>query len=95
MAFLFNFCNMMSLYRLLAFFLIVILFQQNLRGVVAMRPLETHQHTVNLPVVSELRLPPFLPSFSINRYKKIESDAFRPTSSGHSPGVGHFQPPTA
>lgn len=86
---------MMSLYRFLAFFLIMFLLQLNLRVAVAVRHLETRQHTVRLPPVSERRLPPSIPSFSINRFKKIEDDAFRPTSSGHSPGVGHFQPPTA
>ncbi|GLT91367.1 hypothetical protein SLE2022_092580 [Rubroshorea leprosula] len=33
--------------------------------------------------------------FTINRYKMIQSDAFRPTSPGHSPGVGHDEPPGA
>uniref|UniRef100_A0A9I9CYM7 Uncharacterized protein n=1 Tax=Cucumis melo TaxID=3656 RepID=A0A9I9CYM7_CUCME len=32
-------------------------------------------------------------SFSINRYKYVETNAFRPTSPGHSPGVGHNEPP--
>ena len=31
--------------------------------------------------------------YSSNRYKKIETEAFRPTSPGHSPGVGHHDPP--
>ncbi|KAL2489823.1 precursor of CEP12 [Forsythia ovata] len=29
----------------------------------------------------------------INRYKKIQSDAFRPTTPGHSPGMGNNGPP--
>lgn len=29
----------------------------------------------------------------INRYKKTETEAFRPTSPGHSPGAGHGEPP--
>lgn len=87
--------NMLSFYRFFAFFLIVFLLQQNLRVAVAIRPLKTREHTVRVHPVSERRMPPSLPSFTINRYKKIEADAFRPTSSGHSPGVGHFQPPTA
>ncbi|XP_022738733.1 precursor of CEP12 [Durio zibethinus] len=33
--------------------------------------------------------------FTINRFKKIEGEAFRPTSPGHSPGVGHYSPPSA
>lgn len=32
-------------------------------------------------------------AFSINRYKYVEMEAFRPTSPGHSPGVGHKEPP--
>ncbi|XWS38861.1 hypothetical protein CRYUN_Cryun19dG0166400 [Craigia yunnanensis] len=36
-----------------------------------------------------------LDRFIINRYKMTETDAFRPTSPGHSPGVGHFSPPSA
>ncbi|KAK8650386.1 hypothetical protein V6N13_140027 [Hibiscus sabdariffa] len=34
-----------------------------------------------------------LDRFTINRYKKTETEAFRPTSPGHSPGVGHLDPP--
>ncbi|GMI95682.1 hypothetical protein HRI_003237500 [Hibiscus trionum] len=33
-------------------------------------------------------------SFTINRYRKTETEAFRPTSPGHSPGVGHLDPPS-
>ncbi|KAK7309457.1 hypothetical protein RJT34_06203 [Clitoria ternatea] len=31
--------------------------------------------------------------YSINEDKGSEQDAFRPTSPGHSPGVGHETPP--
>ncbi|KAL2348760.1 hypothetical protein Fmac_002760 [Flemingia macrophylla] len=38
--------------------------------------------------------PPSLDSwYSINDEKGNEGDAFRPTSPGHSPGVGHQAPP--
>ncbi|TKY70184.1 hypothetical protein E2542_SST06473 [Spatholobus suberectus] len=33
--------------------------------------------------------------YSINDEKGDEGDAFRPTSPGHSPGVGHETPPKA
>ncbi|XVF52219.1 hypothetical protein PTKIN_Ptkin05aG0001600 [Pterospermum kingtungense] len=33
--------------------------------------------------------------FAINRYKMTETEAYRPTSPGHSPGVGHLDPPPA
>lgn len=36
--------------------------------------------------------PPTIGGFALNRYKMIE-DAFRPTSPGHSPGIGHDVPP--
>lgn len=37
--------------------------------------------------------PPSTVWFSVNHYKTTEADAFRPTSPGHSPGVGHGSPP--
>ncbi|KAK8481761.1 hypothetical protein V6N13_097774 [Hibiscus sabdariffa] len=65
-----------------------------------------HQH---FDLISASRVPPSItkayigkpaaPSlnldrFTINRYKKTETEAFRPTSPGHSPGVGHLDPPS-
>ena len=38
--------------------------------------------------------PPSTVSFSVNHYKINEADAFRPTTPGHSPGVGHGSPPS-
>ncbi|KAK7307395.1 hypothetical protein VNO77_40416 [Canavalia gladiata] len=32
--------------------------------------------------------------YSINEDKGNEEDAYRPTSPGHSPGVGHHSPPS-
>ncbi|CAL0311728.1 unnamed protein product [Lupinus luteus] len=40
-------------------------------------------------------LPPSLDLYTINDDKGSEGDAFRPTSPGHSPGVGHQTPPGA
>ncbi|KAL9669568.1 hypothetical protein QQ045_007115 [Rhodiola kirilowii] len=85
---------MAASYRVLALFVVLFILQQNLMAV-AIRPLESRKNSVLGPPVSQHRVPPSLPSFTINRCKKIEADAFRPTSSGHSPGVGHFEPPTA
>lgn len=84
-------------YRFVALLVILFLLQQNLITV-ALRSSESRQYNAVGPPVSmehRGRAPPSLPSFTINRYKKIEMDAFRPTSSGHSPGVGHFEPPTS
>ncbi|KAB9571943.1 hypothetical protein FH972_027045 [Carpinus fangiana] len=61
------------------FMVILLLLQQNFGSVAAARPVKPK--------------PPSTISFSVNRYKMIESDAFRPTTPGHSPGVGHRDPP--
>ncbi|GAA0162081.1 hypothetical protein LIER_18256 [Lithospermum erythrorhizon] len=37
--------------------------------------------------------PPFTRSIAFNRYKKMEADGYRPTNPGHSPGMGHEDPP--
>lgn len=37
--------------------------------------------------------PPSLGLYTKNDYKGGDGDAFRPTSPGHSPGVGHDAPP--
>ncbi|KAG6591857.1 Precursor of CEP4, partial [Cucurbita argyrosperma subsp. sororia] len=53
----------------------------------AMAVVSAHCHAILPPApVSTL-------AFSINRYKYVETDAFRPTTPGHSPGVGHTDPP--
>ncbi|KAL7166534.1 hypothetical protein ACSBR2_037244 [Camellia fascicularis] len=39
--------------------------------------------------------PPAIGGFRLNRYKRTETEAFRPTSPGHSPGIGHEEPPGA
>lgn len=43
---------------------------------------------------SNMPKPPTIGGFTLNRYKMIEKDAFRPTSPGHSPGIGHDVPPS-
>ncbi|GMH29983.1 hypothetical protein Nepgr_031826 [Nepenthes gracilis] len=42
-----------------------------------------------------VRPPPIAGWFSMNRHKMIETTAFRPTTPGRSPGVGHNEPPGA
>ncbi|KAI3453917.1 hypothetical protein Pfo_010580 [Paulownia fortunei] len=37
--------------------------------------------------------PPATYGFRFNRYKKTQADAFRPTTPGNSPGMGHNVPP--
>ncbi|KMT12291.1 hypothetical protein BVRB_5g102320 [Beta vulgaris subsp. vulgaris] len=36
---------------------------------------------------------PVLVGYRVNRYKKTETEAFRPTAPGRSPGAGHETPP--
>ncbi|GAA0154172.1 hypothetical protein LIER_12232 [Lithospermum erythrorhizon] len=54
-----------------------------------------HPPQASLVASSMIKAPPPPSSHSVvfNRYKKMETDAFRPTSPGHSPGMGHESPP--
>lgn len=47
----------------------------------------------NLKVRALIKSNPKLISARISRYKKIQTDAYRPTSPGNSPGMGHDVPP--
>ncbi|KAJ4729138.1 Copper amine oxidase family protein [Melia azedarach] len=74
--------------------LLFLLLSRNFGLISASRPL--HFHPPALPRSTLLNNKPKTPAFSsytINRYKYTESEAFRPTSPGHSPGVGHQEPP--
>lgn len=61
------------------------------------------QHNFGSARVLNVHPPPTIPRspqppsvdywYSINDAKSSEGDAFRPTSPGHSPGVGHQTPP--
>lgn len=66
---------------MLTLFMVILLLQQNFGSVAASRPVSPK--------------PPSTIWFSVNRYKMLEADAFRPTTPGHSPGVGHNDPPAA
>ncbi|GFP79392.1 hypothetical protein PHJA_000082700 [Phtheirospermum japonicum] len=46
--------------------------------------------TIGYPIKPD---PPAPIGFRFNRYKKIETNAFRPTNPGPSPGMGHDTPP--
>ncbi|KAK8639910.1 hypothetical protein V6N13_138276 [Hibiscus sabdariffa] len=85
---------------LLSLFLFLLL-QQHFELTSASRPLAFRAPpTTATKAYLGKRKPPASPSlnlerFTINRYKKTETEAFRPTSPGHSPGVGHDNPPSA
>ncbi|GKV10506.1 hypothetical protein SLEP1_g21856 [Rubroshorea leprosula] len=76
----------------------ILLLQQHFQLIAASRSPMFHPPAI--PRASVMRKPIRPPAidfngFTINRYKMIQSDAFRPTSPGHSPGVGHDEPPGA
>ncbi|GLU05237.1 hypothetical protein SLE2022_223480 [Rubroshorea leprosula] len=80
---------------LLSLFMILLL-QQHSQLVAASRSLMFHPPAI--PRASLMRKPVSPPAidfdwFSKNHYRTLEEDAFRPTSPGHSSGVGHNQPP--
>ncbi|KAK9716049.1 hypothetical protein RND81_06G208100 [Saponaria officinalis] len=69
---------------------------QNLEYVTATRPIHGSPITQK-PPSTRLKVIKSSPSisagFKINRYKKTETEAFRPTAPGRSPGAGHEEPP--
>ncbi|KAF2308767.1 hypothetical protein GH714_017472 [Hevea brasiliensis] len=60
----------------------------------ASRPLHIHPPPTPRASLTKPK-PPSANLYAINRYKFTEKEAFRPTQQGHSPGVGHGNPPTA
>ncbi|KAK2661895.1 hypothetical protein Ddye_000469 [Dipteronia dyeriana] len=76
-------------------FLVVLLLQNNFEMISASRSLGVfHPPAIPRSGLSMNRpKPPSVHYYTINRYKKTETEAFRPTSPGHSPGVGHNEPP--
>ncbi|KAJ9707680.1 hypothetical protein PVL29_002635 [Vitis rotundifolia] len=66
--------------------------RQHVELITASRPLEVYSPAI--PGDASRKLEPLsIHEFVINRFKMIETDAYRPTSPGHSPGVGHLAPP--
>lgn len=80
------------------FFLLVLL-EQNFDLIAASRPPRIQPPVLVHTGWSRKPKPPSTEGTTINRYKLTENmpsaDAFRPTSPGHSPGVGHESPPGA
>ncbi|KAL5793117.1 hypothetical protein ACOSP7_001711 [Xanthoceras sorbifolium] len=78
-------------------FLVVLLLHNNFELISASRPLGVfHPPAIpTSPLSMNKPKPPSMYYYTINRYKKTESEAFRPTSPGHSPGVGNKEPPPA
>ena len=79
--------------------MVILLLQQNLSPITASRPTDIKWPIEPYPPTfsKESLTKPKPPStwFPINRYKMAEIEAFRPTTPGHSPGVGHDEPPPA
>nr|DAD36364.1 TPA_asm: hypothetical protein HUJ06_007005 [Nelumbo nucifera] len=73
---------------------VVILLVQNFYVVLGRNKLEPHASLVPKDsTTTKTRYPPVY-GFSFNHYKNMETDAFRPTTQGHSPGMGHDDPPS-
>ncbi|KAE9606962.1 putative encoded peptide [Lupinus albus] len=79
---------------LLTCFLFLIILQHNFGLVIPSIMLNFHPLS-SLPLMLKSPLPPSLDWYTINDDKDGEEDAFRPTSPGHSLGVGHQSPPSA
>lgn len=82
-------------------FLLLLLLQLNLRLVEGSRKLNNNNihppaiATTNSYSLKSPEAPSSYVSYSTNTYKVNEEDAFRPTTPGHSPGMGHDVPPGA
>ncbi|CAK9138799.1 unnamed protein product, partial [Ilex paraguariensis] len=48
---------------------------------------------ITIPTPSRPKSPATTGGFTINRYKNMETEAYRPTTPGNSPGAGHNGPP--
>ncbi|KAG7955499.1 hypothetical protein I3843_11G074400 [Carya illinoinensis] len=78
------------------FMIIFLILQRNFGSIAASRPVAVSIDPPAAIPSSQYLSKPKPPStawFSVNPYKMVEIDAFRPTSRGNSPGVGHRQPP--
>ncbi|TQD98271.1 hypothetical protein C1H46_016092 [Malus baccata] len=78
--------------------MVALLLGQNFDLIAASKPLQIQPPVVIHKGSLSKPKPPSTATFTIKRYKRTESsgggDAFRPTSPGHSPGVGNHQPPS-
>lgn len=72
-------------------FLMIML--HNFRSVASSRVLNVHPPDIPRELLRSPPQPPSLGWYSKNDDKADEGDAFRPTTHGHSPGVGHETPP--
>ncbi|WCJ29005.1 hypothetical protein M5689_010671 [Euphorbia peplus] len=82
-----------STFLLSCFFALSLLLLLNLGE--ASRTLNIHPPTMQKGCFKKLESAYSIGFYAINRYKFIETNAFPPTSQGHSPGVGHDNPPGA
>ena len=73
--------------------MVILLLQQNLSPITASRPTDNYPSTFSRGSLTKPKPPSTW--FTINRYKMAEIEAFRPTTPGHSPVVGHDEPPPA
>ncbi|KAE9596855.1 hypothetical protein Lal_00007432 [Lupinus albus] len=79
---------------LLTCLLFLIILQYNFGFVTPSRVLNLHPPAPPAPILRS-PLPPLVDWYTKNDDNDGKGDAFRPTSPGHSPGVGHQTPPGA
>ena len=81
--------------HVLSLVIVSLILLQHVELITASRPLEVYSPALPGDDTSrKLPLEPLsIPGFVINRFKMVETDAYRPTTPGHSPGVGHLAPP--
>lgn len=75
----------------LTMFTILLVLQQHFKTVHASRPVEFHPPAI--PSTRKIPRPPSTFPYKIHHLKKVGPEAFRPTTPGHSPGMGHDIPP--
>lgn len=79
------------------FIIVLVILQLSFEPVTAARPPPSRDgDNIQRPPSTRLVIrmhAPTLSGYKVNRYKKIEIEAFRPTTPGLSPGAGHEGPP--
>lgn len=99
-----NLYKKMSVVTMSLFIILLVVLQLQIELVAGARPpsnfptVRTSRHDNNVQRPHLVRLvkrphPPTSKGYKVNRYKKFETEAFRPTAPGRSPGAGHEQPP--
>lgn len=83
-------------YVVVAFMILLLILQQHFDLTYASRQLQKVRLRTRVRSLKWPELQRSIDRFNLNRHKKTEIEAFRPTPGtdpGHSPGMGHNSPP--